>query len=113
GLHAIGLEIAGGPPVGLVKKDRRGLVALGGQFIGDVAEIEMTKDAIELGHVDVGDPGVAPDEEHVLVILQQRAGREVRGAAAHQRVVRQWIDQQEFGVDKEYETVILRTIKFL
>src|SRR5262249_25066928 len=54
-----------------------------------------------------------PDEEHVLVILQQRAGREVRGAAAHQRVVRQWIDQQEFGVDKEYETVILRTIKFL
>ena len=48
-----------------------------GELIGDIAEIEMAEDAVELGHVDVGNARVAADQQHVLVVLQQRGGEKL------------------------------------
>ena len=50
----------------------------GGELVGDVAEIEVPEDAVELRHVDVGDAGIATNQQHVLVVLQERVGGEIR-----------------------------------
>src|SRR3569833_2949945 len=54
GLHVAGREIAVGPFAGFFQESRLLVVAiaLAGQYIGDVAEIEMTDDAVEFCHVD-------------------------------------------------------------
>src|SRR5262245_34952124 len=59
GLDAVGLEVGLRPSVGLIEEDRGGVVALGGKLVGHVTEIEVTENAVELGHVDVGDAGIA------------------------------------------------------
>src|SRR5438067_8833658 len=68
----------------------------------------MSENTIELGHVNVGDAGVASDKQHVLVVLKQRIGREVSGARTYQRIIRQRIDLQELRMHKEHEPIVLR-----
>src|SRR5262249_20964814 len=80
-LHAVGLEVAVGPSVSLVKKDRRRLAALGGQLIGDVTQIEMTEDAIELRHIDVGPRGCRRGS----AACSRRSATESRGRSSPSR----------------------------
>ena len=44
--------------------------------------IEMPEDAVELREIDVGHPRVAPDQQHVFVIADERAGGVRRKPAA-------------------------------
>src|SRR5262249_20286866 len=74
GLEAGGIEVAVRPSVALREEARRSKVDFGGKRVGYVTEIEVTENAVEIGHVYVGDPGIAADEQHILVILQQRVG---------------------------------------
>jgi len=80
-----------------------------GQLISDVPEIEVSENTVELGHVNVGDTGVASDQQHVLVVLKQRIRGEISGARTHERIIRQRIDQQKFGMHKEHEPIVLRS----
>ena len=80
-----------------------------GQLISDVPEIEVSENTVELSHVNVGNTGVASDQQHVLVVLKQRITGEISGARTHERIIRQRIDQQEFGMHKEHEPIVLRS----
>src|SRR5262245_61329177 len=71
-----------------------------GDFVYLPASIEMTENAVEFRQIDVGNTGVAPNQQHVFIVVDQRRTREVGRTGADQRIVRERVDQQEFRMNE-------------
>ncbi len=62
-------------------------------------EVVVIEQAVEFSEVDVGDPGIAADDNHVLIVRVRRCRAEVCRAGDHDGIVSQRISQQKLRVD--------------
>ena len=76
------------------------------RLIEHVACAEMPEVPIELGHVDIGDTLAAANQQHVLIVGRKRCLREVGRSRAHQRVIRQRIDEQHLRVNEVHMSMV-------